>query len=310
MIGLLKKRSFGSLVASQFLGAFNDNAFKQLVLLLTVAAVTTSGIPWIAESPLAVDADGVNRQWLPATVFGVPFVLFCSLTGALADKYSKSTIIKIANFVEILVMGGALLAFGMESYALLLGVVFCMGAQSALFGPSKYGILREIVDGKDMSRANALIQTTTTIAILGGILLAGTLAENFGDMLWVPGLAYVGFAAVGFLLSLPIEHQEARHPDRSIPWFVPGEMARQWKALRGHPTLSVSVFGSAFYWFIGALLVLVINEYGLLVLKLNQEQTSMLVAPVIVGIGAGAYVAGKLSALVRTLFAYADGTWA
>ncbi|MEM6672170.1 MAG: MFS transporter [Planctomycetota bacterium] len=295
MLRLLKKRSFGSLVASQFLGAFNDNAFKQLVLLLTVAAVTASGVPWIAESPLAVDANGQNRQWLPATVFGIPFVLFCSLTGALADKVSKSTIIKVANFIEIIVMAGALLALSLQSYGLLLGVVFCMGAQSALFGPSKYGILREIVDAKDISRANALIQTTTTIAILLGIIVAGVLAQSFGDMLWVPGLAYVAFATVGFLFSLPIERQEARHPERPIPWFVPGEMARQWRALRGHPTLSVSVFGSAFYWFMGALLILVINEYGLLVLQLDQKQTSLLVAPVIIGIAAGAVVAGKLS---------------
>ncbi|MEM9380603.1 MAG: MFS transporter [Planctomycetota bacterium] len=295
MLKLLEKRSFGSLVASQFLGAFNDNAFKQLVLLLTVAAVTVDAVPWIAESPLAVDANGVNRQWLPATVFSLPFLMFCSLTGALADKLSKSTIIKVANFVEILVMGGALLAFYLESYPMLLVVLFCMGMQSALFGPSKYGILREIVDGRDMSRANAIVQTTTTIAILGGVIVAGQLAGAFGDALWIPALAYVGIASIGFLLSLPIEHQPARHPDRPIPWFVPAEMLRQWKSIKGHPTLTVSIFGSAFFYFIGALLLLVVNEYGLLVLGLSESQTSMLFGPVIVGIAAGALLAGKLS---------------
>ena len=189
MLNLLKNRSFGSLVLSQFLGAFNDNAFKQLILLLTVGAATTGAIPWVQESGLAVDATGVNRQELPATLFALPFVVLCLVTGALADRYSKSSIIKVANVLEVVVMGLGLLAIYLESYLGLLLVVGCMGAQSALFGPSKYGILKELLDERDMSRANALIQTTTTVAILGGVVVAGELLDHFPDRLWLPGLA-------------------------------------------------------------------------------------------------------------------------
>jgi acyl-[acyl-carrier-protein]-phospholipid O-acyltransferase/long-chain-fatty-acid--[acyl-carrier-protein] ligase len=295
MLKLLKNRSFGSLVLSQFLGAFNDNAFKQLILLLTVGAATAGAIPWVQESGLAVDASGVNRQELPATLFALPFVVLCLVTGALADRFSKSTIIKVANVLEVVVMAMGLLAIYLESYLGLLLVVGCMGAQSALFGPSKYGILKELLDERDMSRANALIQTTTTVAILGGVVVAGELLDRFPDQLWLPGLAYVGIAVAGLAASLAIRHEPARVPEREIPWNLPAEFVRHWKALRGHPTLAVSIAGSAFYYLVASLLVLVVNEYGLIELGLSSAATSRLMLPVIVGIGLGAVVGGKLS---------------
>lgn len=327
MLGLLKRRSFGALIASQFLGAFNDNAFKQLVLLLTVSAATPEALGWVADSPLAVGADGVSRQWLPATLFALPFVLLCTATGALADRLSKTSIIRAANLLEVLVMGGALAALALESYGALLGVVFLMGAQSALFGPSKYGIVRELVDDRDMSRANALMQTSTTIAILGGVLVAGILAQGFGDRLWIPGVVYVALATAGWLASLPIRRQEPRDPSRRIPVNFPAEMLRQSRVVAGIKHLGASVAGSAFFYFVGALMLLIVNEYGLLTLGLDKQQTSMLLLPVVLGIAVGAVLASRLSgdriegglaplgligmavSLFATRFAPQDPTW-
>ncbi|MEL6430856.1 MAG: MFS transporter, partial [Planctomycetota bacterium] len=295
MLGLLKQRSFGFLVGSQLLGAFNDNAFKQLVLLLTVTATTADAVPWIRDSGLAVAADGSNQQWLPATLFGLPFVLLCSFTGSLADRFSKSRIIKIANALEIAVMACALGAFALESYAALLGVVFLMGAQSALFGPSKYGILPELVGTRNLSGANAIVQTSTTLAILGGVVLGGFLSGAFAHALWIPALVYVALASVGWLVSLPIEHQPAHAPDRPLRVNPFGAIPSQWRETVRVPRLLVCVLGSAFYYFVGALMLLLVNEYGIHVLELTKEQTSLLLAPVIVGIAAGAFLAGKLS---------------
>jgi acyl-[acyl-carrier-protein]-phospholipid O-acyltransferase/long-chain-fatty-acid--[acyl-carrier-protein] ligase len=291
MLHLLFKKSFGSLIFSQSLGAFNDNAFKQLVLLLAVSASTTEAIPWMAESQLAVS----GGQFWPATLFALPFVLLCSLTGAMADKFSKSTIIKVANFLEIVVMGGALAALALESYPLLLVAVLMMGAQSALFGPSKYGIVKELVDERDMSRANALIQTMTTLSILGGLVLAGVLAQQFGAALWIPGAVYVGLATLGLLASLPIEHQPAKHPERKLNWFFPSAMREQWKVVRQDRNLVVSILGSSFYYFVASLLLLVVNEYGIKTLGLDKDGTSFLLLPVVLGIAGGALLGGKLS---------------
>jgi acyl-[acyl-carrier-protein]-phospholipid O-acyltransferase/long-chain-fatty-acid--[acyl-carrier-protein] ligase len=295
MLHLLKLRSFSALLTSQFLGAFNDNAFKQLVMLLTVSAATTEAIPWVAESGYALDAAGNNRQGVVAFLFALPFVLLCTTTGALADRFSKSTIIKLANVLEIVVMGLALFALYSESYRFLLATVFFMGAQSALFGPSKYGSIRELVQPQDMSRANALIQTTTTLAILLGVGLAGVLAEKFSDALWVPGMAYIGFAVLGWLASLPIQHLPPRQPERRIRVNAFAEAREQWRAVRGQGLLVVAVFGSAYYYLVGALLFLVVNEYGMLGLGLNKQDTSMLMMPVVLGIAAGAVIAGRVS---------------
>ena len=294
MLGLLRNRSFASLVATQFLGAFNDNAFKQLVLLLAVSTATVEAVPWIAESPFA-SPGGLSPQSLPATLFALPFVILCVTTGALADKFSKTRIIRLANLLEVAVMGVALWGFVAQSYAILLVTVLLMGAQSALFGPSKYGIVRELVDDKDMSRANALIQTTTTVAILGGVILAGKLADGVAGAFWMAGAIYVSLAIVGFLCSLPIRRQAARNPERKVPLFFLAEMRRQWKYVRPIPHLGAAVFGSAFYYFIGALLLLVVNAYGRLTLGLSNSDSSALLGPVVIGIAVGAVVAGKLS---------------
>jgi len=295
MLHLFRRRSFAALLTSQFLGAFNDNAFKQLVLLLTASAVTAEAVPWVAESGLAIDAAGAHRQGLVAFLFALPFVLLCTTTGALADKLSKSRIIKAANLIEVLVMGVALFALFRESYALLLATVFLMGAQSALFGPSKYGSIRELVPAADMSRANALIQTTTTLAILLGVGLAGALAQRYSDQLWVPGTAFVAFAVLGWLASLPIERLAPRQPERRIRANVLREAREQWRAVRGDGLLVAAVFGSAYYYLIGALLLLVVNEYGLFALGLDKQATSFLMAPVVVGIALGAVFAGRIS---------------
>ncbi len=147
-----RKRSFRALVGTQFLGAFNDNAFKELVALAVISSSTS--IPWIRDHYLARE----GGMGLVGVLFALPFVVLGPLTGSLADRVSKTRVIRAANLMEVFVMGTALASFSLESYPLLLGCVFLMGTQSAIFGPSKYGVIPELIDDRDMSRGNALIQ--------------------------------------------------------------------------------------------------------------------------------------------------------
>ena len=287
MLYLLRKRSFAALTWTQFLGAFNDNAFKQVVLLLLVA---TTPLPWMAESSLAEN----YGQALPSALFALPFVMFGALTGSLADRMSKSRIIQAANVLEILVMGLALLAFQIESYGLLLATVFMMGGQSAIFGPSKYGSILEIVEQKHVSAANAVIQVTTMMAVLLGILFAGELLEASDGRLWIPGLVFLGFATVGFLLSLRIRYLAPRDPDRRLDWNVAAELRRHWQAMEGNRTLVLSVIASGAFYLVAALLILVVNGYGKH-LGLETAATARLNGMVIIGIALGSVVAGRLS---------------
>ena len=130
-------------------------------------------------------------------------------------------------------VAGATLAFTFESYDGLMLVMFMMGTQSALFGPSKYGVIKELVGTKDLSPANALIQSSTMIAILGGNLVAGELSEQLAGRLWVAGFWYMGFATLGWLASLRIEKLPAADSGRALSWNPWVEFRNHWRATDG-----------------------------------------------------------------------------
>jgi len=161
-------QSFFSLVATQFLGAFNDNVFRQLILLVAV--------------DLSIEADEKFYQPLAGALFALPFVLLSGFAGSLADRFSKTSIIRFCKGWEILVMllGGA--AFYIGNIPLLFFCLFLMGAQSAFFGPGKYGIIPELIPSRSLSKANGIILMTTYLAIILGIASAGLLKDDWRVM--------------------------------------------------------------------------------------------------------------------------------
>ena len=278
-------RSFRALIGTQFLGAFNDNAFKQLVLLLIFSSVV-----WVGEHPLAER----YGQALPSALFSLPFVLFGALTGSLADRASKTRVIRGANLMEVCVMALALSAFLAQSYPLLLVCVFLMGTQSSIFGPSKYGVIPELVEEKDISRANALIQVTTFLAIIFGVVLGGELLERFKGNLAVPGFTYVGFAICGWLISLQIMKTPAANPTKRVNWNVFSEVRHHWGAVSGDKVLVLSVWASSLFYLIAACLMLVVNTYGDW-LGMKEGDIALSNALIAVGIVVGSVLAGKIS---------------
>ncbi|MFT7670633.1 MAG: acyl-[acyl-carrier-protein]-phospholipid O-acyltransferase, partial [Planctomycetota bacterium] len=286
MFHLLRNRSFAALTVTQFLGAFNDNAFKQLVLLLSLS----TALPWIAES-------GWVHEWgqsLGLALFSLPFVLFGVLTGSLSDRVSKRTVMVRANAAEVVVMVLGGLAVYLQRYELLLGALFLMGLQSAFFGPGKYGSIAEMTETRDLSRANGWIQLTTTIAIVIGTALGGLLFERFeGGLLFAMG-TFVGISVLGFLSSLALSPSPAMAPDRPIAWNPVREVRRQWALVGRDRPLVLSLLASAFFWLIGAVLMLVINEYGNW-LQLPASKIALLLTILSLGIGLGSFLAARLS---------------
>ena len=280
-----RERSFRALIGTQFLGAFNDNAFKQLVLLLIFSSVA-----WVSEHPLAKE----YGQALPSALFSLPFVLFGALTGSLADRASKTRVIRGANLMEVLVMALALSAFIAQSYLLLLFCVFLMGTQSSIFGPSKYGVIPELIEERDISRANALIQITTFLAIIFGVVLGGELIERFKGDLSIPGFTYVGFALVGWLISLQITKTPAANPTMRVNWNVFSEVRHHWGAVSGDKVLVLCVWASSLFYLIAACLMLVVNAYGDW-LGMVEGDIALSNALIAVGIVIGSVLAGKIS---------------
>jgi acyl-[acyl-carrier-protein]-phospholipid O-acyltransferase/long-chain-fatty-acid--[acyl-carrier-protein] ligase len=150
------------------LGAFNDNFYKQLMLLLAIPVVPGT----------------LDQQQVATIVFALPFVLFSGIAGHLSDKYSKNRVIVLAKAAEIGIMGLGLIGFlmyGATGYRGLLAVLFLMGIHSAFFGPSKYGILPELFRNKDLPRANGIVLMTTFLAIIFGTVSAGFLGDLLVD---------------------------------------------------------------------------------------------------------------------------------
>lgn len=302
MLHLLRQRSFGAMTLSQFLGAFNDNAFKQVVLLLATAIATGGGIEWVEAHAMGGRLDevfggffkDVSPQAVPPFLFALPFVLFGPITGSMADRFSKTTIIRAANLLEIVVMIMASAAFLLEDYGVLLSAVFLMGTQSALFGPSKYGVIKELVGERDLAPANALIQSTTMVAVLFGVFVGGMLSENFSDSLWKAGGFYIAFATIGWMICLRIERLPAIQPERRLHWNPVRELRSHWRAASGNRYLVLSIWASAFFYLMAATFLIVLPTYGK-AMGLSDTHASQLSATPGIGIIIGAILAGRIS---------------
>lgn len=278
---LYQDRSFHGIVLTQFLGAFNDNVFRQLVLLSCIK---------LAASP------DENLQGHAQTVFAIPFVLLSGYCGYLSDIYSKRTVVVLSKVLEIVVMVGGLFAFLAGSVHAMLAILFFMGAQSALFGPSKYGILPELFRRSDLIRVNGMVQMTTFLAIIFGLSLAGQLMVLFEDRVWVASLACVLIAVAGTITSVMIRPTPVAQPGMK---FEPSMLAvghDTRRLLRSNRKLLMVLTATSLFWMTGGTVYSpAINDLGLKQFSLDEGRTSLLAAATGLGIAVGCLLGGLLS---------------
>jgi len=293
--GLYRDRAFWGMNATQFLGAFNDNLFKQLMLLLSlsVGAAAGSQVAAAAGSGAAQDSQG-----LAMLVFSTPFLLFSGLAGFLSDRVGKRRVVVASKVAEVVIMALGMSAFaysGLFGYSGLLVVLFLMGTQSAFFGPAKYGILPEMLRGRDLPQANGLFLMMSFLAIILGTAVAGFLSKLFRDELWIASAFCIAIAVIGTFTSLLLRKVKPAQPDLV---FHPSALAmtadmRQflWKDRRIlHALLVTSIF-----WMIAGIVQMAVNALGKLQLGLGDDMTSLLAATIGVGIALGCATAGFLS---------------
>jgi MFS family permease len=289
---LYHDRSFWGMTVTQFLGAFNDNLFKQLMLLLSLKVATESG----------------DLQPVAMVVFSAPFLLFSGYAGYLADRFRKQRIIVLCKVAEIAVMLlGVIgfLAFGASGFSGLLLVLFLMGTQSAFFGPSKYGILPEMLREDDLPRANGVILMTTFLAIIFGTASAGLLSDlatandlpiqQTAHQLWVGSLVCVGIAIIGTVTSLAIRRVPPAAPQlhfRLSALAIPPDTRRM---LANDRPLFGALLASSVFWLVAGVANQAVNSLGERQLELPDRHTSFLVSCIGIGIALGAVLAGKLS---------------
>jgi acyl-[acyl-carrier-protein]-phospholipid O-acyltransferase/long-chain-fatty-acid--[acyl-carrier-protein] ligase len=273
---------FWSLFVTQFQGAFSDNVLKNLVVFLLVTMNVT-----LAEKHHIGEMVGA--------LFSLPFILFSMTGGYFADHFSKRTVTVSVKVLEILVVLLALIGFIGTHLPLLLCCVFLMGAQSALFGPSKYGLLPELLPEKRLSWGNGLLEFGTYTSIILGTVAAGLLAQHLRGRLFWAGLALIVLAVIGMIASFGITRVPAADPQRKFRANFLGDLLRQLHATRGDRPLVLALFGNTFFSFLGALLLLNLFFFGLDVLRVQEAQIGWLNASMAVGIGLGSLAAGFLS---------------
>jgi len=273
---------FWSLIGTQFQGAFNDSALKFLVIYLIIE----SNFP-----------DTVRDRFilLVGALFALPFIFFSLSGGYLADRYSKRAVTIGTKLFEIAVMIFALAALAMENLPMEAAAVFLISTQGALFGPSKYGLLPELLPDKELSWGNGIIELGTFLAAITATMAAGFLAVAFrGRQIW-SGAILLAFTLVGLGMSFGISRVPVADPGRRFRFNPFADLAGQLRIIAGNRILGWAVVGNTYLWFLAALLQFVTVVYGHDVLHVDETQISYLQAAVGIGIGTGSLLAGYLS---------------
>src|SRR3989344_5215922 len=274
-------RSFYFLNATQFLGALNDNVFKLLVIYLLI---NLKG-PSAANSILS----------LAGAIFVIPFLLFSSGAGVVADRISKRTIIVFTKAFEVCIMLFGMLAISLRWEVGVYTALFLMATQSAIFGPSKYGIIPELVETKMVSKANGSLTSFTYLAIILGTFLASFLTDVSHKNFVFTSSFCVFIAVIGLLTSLGISRTEPQRSAKNINPFFLYEIYQTLKISWKVPHLITAIFGSAFFLFIGAFAQLNIIPFAIQSLHLSEVGGGYLFLATAVGIAIGARIAGQLS---------------
>lgn len=309
----LSDRSFIGFLVTQFFGAFNDNLFKQLLLLLAVPS---------AAAIAAGAEQGPDLQGVATVVFGLPFVVFGGLAGFLADKVSKRSIIVSSKVAEIVVMSLGMIAFLATPWIGFYGlwiVLFLMGLQSTFFGPGKYGILPEMLRSEQLPKANGLVLMTTFVAIIIGTAVAGPLKDMLVDpavpgvqaaqRLWIGSFICIGIAVAGTIASLFIRRVPVADADLVLKTeylWVPRPMRA---LLRRDRPLLLALLASCAFWLIAGLTIQAVNSLGKTQLGLSDTRTSLMVSLISVGIAAGGVAAGSLTRRTSSGFVIHAGMW-
>jgi acyl-[acyl-carrier-protein]-phospholipid O-acyltransferase/long-chain-fatty-acid--[acyl-carrier-protein] ligase len=277
-------RSFAWLNYTQFLGALNDNLFKLLLVFLLVEVQGQEHRATILS--------------LASAVFVLPFLLFSHAAGVLADRHSKRTIVVCAKVLEVVLMLFGCLAVWMRSPPMLYSTLFLLCTQAALFGPSKYGIIPELVGEERLSRANAVLCGSTYLAIIMGTFIPSfLLLKVFDKNFLLLALSCLGVAAAGLWTSFRIEKTAAQHGKSRFSLFFLRDQFRTLFGLRSDRDLLLAVLGSAYFLYLASFAQQALMLYGsdAQYLNLGWIESGYLFPVSAFGIGLGALLSGKLS---------------
>lgn len=281
---LMNNRRFWPMFWTMFLGAFNDNVFKSaLMLLITYRDAHLFGL--LPEQMVA----------LCGGVFILPFFLFSTTSGQLADKYPKHTLTRLVKLLEIGIMGLAAVGFLLENLPLLLGTLFLMGAQSTLFSPIKYSILPQLLHEDELVGGNALVSMGTFLSILLGTILGGVLiAQDPGGPMAVSGLVLF-VALAGYAAARCMVHLKTQAADLQLIYNPVTPMRQIFRLVREVRSVYLSILAVAWFWFYGAAILAILPKYGKTLVFGDEYVSTFFLALFSIGIGVGSMLCERMS---------------
>jgi len=280
---LLRQRRFAPFFWTQFAGAANDNLFK---FAFTVMVTYQLSVSWLPPSMAGI---------VIGALFILPFLLFSATSGQLTDKYEKTAMMRLVKNLEIGIMALAAWAFMVASVPVLLACVFLMGLHSTLFGPVKFAYLPQVLDERELTGGNGMVEMGTFVAILlgnvvGGLLVAIPQVGHASVAIACVALALLGRVVVQFVPRAP-----ATDPDLAINWNPVSETWRNLRLAHGNIVVFRSMLGISWMWFFGAVFLSNFPAFAKEVLHGDEHVASLLLVVFSVGIGIGSLLCEKLS---------------
>ena len=279
---LLRTRRFLPFFITPLLGAFNDNIFKQSLILAILYKLT-------------IDGDRAIWVNLCALLFILPFFLFSALAGQFGEKFNKDALIRVIKIGEIVIMAVGATGFLFNHLELMLLALFAMGTHSALFGPVKYSIMPQALHDDELVGGNGLVEMGTFLAILAGTIGAGIMMSS-AHYAPVVSVAIVGVAVLGYLASRSIPRAAASSPQLRLNWNIFSQsLATLRLGLGQTPAVSRSIVGNSWFWFVGAIYLTQIPAYAKEWLYGDETVVTLILTVFSVGIAFGSMLCEKLS---------------
>ncbi|BBP75403.1 MFS transporter [Pseudomonas sp. Ost2] len=279
---LLRTRRFLPFFVTQSLGAFNDNIFKQSLILAILYK-------------LSIDGDRGIWVNLCALLFILPFFLFSALAGQFGEKFAKDALIRLIKLGEIAIMAVGATGFLFDHLSLMLVALFAMGTHSALFGPVKYSILPQALREEELVGGNGLVEMGTFLAILAGTIGAGIMMSS-SHYAPVVSAAIIGVAVLGYFASRGIPRAAASSPQLRLNWNI---FSQSWATLRlglgQTPAVSRSIVGNSWFWFVGAIYLTQIPAYAKEWMYGDETVVTLILTVFSVGIAVGSMLCERLS---------------
>jgi len=276
------RRGFWALIVTQFQGAFSDNALKTLVTFLGLSLAATA-----AQREAVVPLLGI--------LFSAPFILFSMAGGWMADRFSKRTVTIGVKLFEMLIMLFAFFSLWRGHLSTAMAAVCLMGIHSAFFGPSKYGLLPELLPERRLSWGNGILELGTFMAIITGGAAGGLLFGLFKGRQQLSALVFLVLAALGFLCSLGVTRVPAANPTKPFRANFLGDLWQQIRLIRRDRVLWLAVLGNIYFSFVGAMVLQNAILFGTDTLKVDELHTSYMQVALAIGVGLGSFAAGYLS---------------